>query len=346
MIRSVLLAPLNYDHPQTGQVQAFEGVFGPKRVVTYDYLQAQRRGGNDSKVNFGFYEAAVKHKPDWIWMQLQDTKVLHASTLKRIRKALPEVVITHWTGDARPSISPYLASIGAETDLTLISSIGQIPAYRAAGAKDVRYCQIGLDFAEDVLGEPAWEPPFRVPDVVFCGGYYGATFAEGTADRARAVKALKAAGIDVGVVGTGWPADFPVVGQCTVKQQHHVWRRAKVALSVNHFNSIERYYSDRQLIAMASGVPVVCRHVPGLEREFIDGTHCVFFHNEVALVEDVQRLLADEPMRRRIGAAGRAKVIREHTWHQRVLDLLPEIEALQAARRAPAPPPSIPEAPR
>lgn len=330
MIRRVLLATLNYDHPQCGQIHAFEGIFSKSYVTNFDYLQLERGGMKRDHVNEAFFHNVMEQKPDWIWMQVQDTGVLMAGTLKKIRAALPRTVITHWTGDARPSISPYLASISAETDLTLISSVGQIASYKAAGAKEVRYCQIGLDWEEDVLGEPQWTPPFAVPDVVFCGGYYGKAFPQGTDERTRAVAALQKAGIRVGVVGSGWPKGFPLLGQCTVKQQHHVWKRAKVALSINHFNDIERYYSDRQLIAMASGVPVVCRYVPKLEQEFTDGTHCVFFHDEHGLVQEVSRLLVDEQMCRRIGAAGRAKVIRDHTWFARILNLLPEIEAIQA----------------
>jgi hypothetical protein len=209
--------------------------------------------------------------------------------------------------------------------VTFNSSVGQATLFRQAGASEVQYCQIGVDWEEDVLGLPKWTPPFRVPEVVLCGNYYGKTF-PGTGDREDAVRRLEREGIDVGIVGTGWPKGFPVVGQCGVKQQHHVWKRAKVGLNINHFNAIELYYSDRQLISMASGTPVVCRHVPGLEREFVHGTHCLWYEDPADVVPHVQSLLGSEERRRWLGARGREVVLRGHTWWSRILGVLPTIE--------------------
>jgi spore maturation protein CgeB len=186
-----------------------------------------------------------------------------------------------------------------------------------------------VDWHEDVLALPSWDPPFRVPDVVFCGNYYGSTF-PGTGERASAIRSLWDAGIAVGVVGVGWPSDFPVVGRCGVKQQAHIYRKAKVALSINNFNSIELYYSDRQLIAMASGTPVVCKYVPGLEREFDNGSDCLWFRETPELIAHVKTLLENPEGRRRLGAAGRARIQRSHTWWHRILEVLPIVEHLRA----------------
>jgi glycosyltransferase involved in cell wall biosynthesis len=239
------------------------------------------------------------------------------------------MVVTHWTGDARPSVSPYLASICKATHVTFASSFGGLEQFKAAGARRAEYLQIGLDWAEDVMGEPDWVPPFRVPDVVFVGGYY--SHFPGAAQRVEAVRALQEAGIDVGIVGGAWPAGFPVVGKCEVKQQHHVWKRAKVALNVNNFNNIVGYYSDRQLIAMASGTPVVCYAIPGLGLEFEHGKHMLSYRTNEELVSAVKMLLSDEATARRIGRAGRAEVIKNHTWFNRILQAIPIVEEIQAA---------------
>jgi hypothetical protein len=326
----VLVAPLNYDHEQRGLLQAFRGVFGEGATCTFDYLGLQRRGQSADVINQSFVSTAVAARPEWIWLQLQDTQVISAEAIRAVRTALPRTVITHWTGDCRPSVSAYLGSICRATHLTLVSSVGQLPMFREAGAEAARYLQIGLDWEEDVLGLPDWTPPFRVPDVVFCGNYYDSTFPEGSRERLGAVQALLAAGLDAGVVGSGWPHSVPVVGQCHVKQQHHVWTRARVALSINHFNGIERYYSDRQLIAMASGTPVVCRFVPGLDAEFAIGGSLLAFHDHAEMVAQVRSLLAHPEQASRIGSAGRAAVIRGHTWFHRLLDVMPDVLAVQA----------------
>jgi glycosyltransferase involved in cell wall biosynthesis len=167
-----------------------------------------------------------------------------------------------------------------------------------------------------------------VPDVVFIGTNYKGVF-PGTFEREQAIRALQAAKIDVGVVGNGWDNTWPCIGVCKVKQQHHVWKRAKVALSINNYNNLVRYYSDRQLIAMASGTPVVCYAVPGIGLDFDHGKHCLCYTSPDELVGCVRRLLSDESYRRKVGQEGRSEVIRHHTWFSRVLEAIPVIEAVR-----------------
>lgn len=323
-IRRVLVAPLNYSHRQEGQYQAFREVFGDG-VQEFDYMHYVRQDKSPDKK---LIAAAEKFSPDWIWLQLQNSEAIRPETLAELRRRWPRCLVTHWMGDCRPQVASYLASVCRETHGTLISSVGQIPLYRAVGAPRVTYCQIGLDTAADLDGIPPWDPSFRVPEVVFCGGYYGhvAEFARGTAQRLATLTALTRAGLDVGVVGGGWPSDIRTVGECHVKQQHHVYRRAKVVVAVNHFNDVDRYYSDRLLIAMASGTPVVAWHVPGLEHEFTNMLHLILATSEADFVDRVKWLLAHPAEAAAIGRAGREKAARDHTWTARIRQILPTVE--------------------
>jgi len=321
-LRSVVAALLQYDHPQTGQAHALRALH--RRYEEVDYLRVGKEKGK-GEANRLFVATIGESRPDWVWMQLQDTEVITAASIEQARDASPESVFVHWTGDMRPVVSPYLASVCRATDLTLVSSVGKLDQFRQAGAGRAEYLQIGLDWEQDVLGLPDWAPPFRVPSVVFCGGYYDEQF-PGTVDRRALVLALCDAGVDVGVVGPGWPSAFPVVGACDVKQQYHIYKRAKVALSVNHFNDVEQYYSDRQLIAMASGTPVVCVYVPGLEREFIYGHHCLWYRGTEEAVSHVKRLLGDAGLCRQIGVAARAEVMQHHSWFTRFAQVLAKVE--------------------
>lgn len=324
----ILEATLNYDHPQRGMLRALRAL-STADVASFDYWKKFEQGLGRDVISQEFVELALAERPDWIWLQLQDSNVIQPEALLEIKRQLPGTVLVHWTGDARPAVGDYLSKICRATDLTLTSAGGLIPQFQNVGAKRAEYVQIGLDWEEDVLGEPAWEPPFVVPDVVFCGSNYGSSFPAGTKDRERAIRALQAARIKVGIVGQGWNSGWPVVGTCHVKQQIHVWRRAKVCLNVNHYNDLDRYYSDRQLIAMASGRPVVCHHVPGIEKEFEQGTHCVWYRDEAAMVAQVRRLLADSDAALAMGRAGREIVIREHTWFSRMLHVVTLVEAIK-----------------
>lgn len=326
IIKKVLLATINYDHPQIGMERAFVEVFGRGNAASFDYLEMGRRGLDNGRINAEFRNAVLAYKPDWVWLQLQDTGVIQAGTITDIRRSLPSVVITHWTGDCRDQVSGYLASISKSAHVTFISSVGQLPLFRAAGAASAHYLQIGVDWDEDVMGIPSWTPPFRIPDVVFCANGYGGRY-PGTRERESAVRTLIDARIDIGVIGAGW-SGFPVVGRCEVKQQHHIYKRAKVALNINNFNDIELYYSDRQLIAMASGTPLVCKYIPGLEREFKDDVHCLWFKTPGELVDRVRMLLSDPAKRERIGRAGREEIMKNHSWTSRIRSILPLITRL------------------
>lgn len=330
-IKRVLVLPLNYDHQQNGMIDGFRQVFGPWNVDIFDYLEMGLQGKSDAEVNGNFVARTREWKPDWIWMQLQETNVITADAIRAVKAALPRALITHWTGDYRPVITPYLAGVAKACDMTFVSSKGQLQDFFLAGAHDVNYCQIGVDWTEDVLGWPDWTPPFRVPDVVFIGNYYEAgPWTKGSLERLNAVRALdEAKGIDFGVVGSGWPPGVPVVGTCTVKQQHHVWKRAKVAINVNHANDVECYYSDRLLIAMASGTAVVTKYVPGLETEFVEAENVVWFDEDDELVRHVRYLLANPIEREQIGEAGRHTVMRYHSWFARILEILPTVEGFE-----------------
>lgn len=318
-IQRVLVAPLNYSHRQRGQVESFEYVFGKDNVREFDWYAAHREGKNAGAL---LAAHAATFRPDWIWIQAQGGEGLDPVRVQQIRDIYPTTLITHWMGDCRAAVPEQLAKMCQATHVTLLSNTGQFDMYMRAGAGKVGYVQIGLD-PEDLPGGTTWEPDFTVPDVVFIGNHYGHVeqFGEGTELRLRAIRTLRDRGVDVGVVGSGWPDDIRVVGQCHVKQQTAVYRRAKVALSINHFNNIERYYSDRQLIAMASGIPVVCKRVPGMEMEFDDGINCLMFEGITGMVAMVEELLRDEGYRNRIGKDGQWVATHEHTWIDRIVEL-------------------------
>lgn len=327
MIRKVFLSTINYDHPQKGMHHGFYGLFGRENISEYDYYQRSLSVGNEN-ANREFFEAAVSAAPDWIWLQLQMTKVIRPETITALRERLPKTVISHWMGDCRAAVDPYLANVCKVTHLSLVSNSGQLQMFRDAGAPVALYCQIGVDWEEDVIGVPHWEPPFRVPQVVLLGNHYGGAY-PGTVDREFAMRTLIDAGIDAGVVGDGWEKWANPVGKCHVKQQYHVWTKAKVGLCVNNFNDVELHYSDRQVISMASGTPIVCYEVPGLRREFEDGKECLMYRTGPQLLEAVRKLLSDEAYRVQVGLAGRAKIMKEHTWFSRILGVLPEVERIQ-----------------
>jgi glycosyltransferase involved in cell wall biosynthesis len=329
MIRRVAAVNITINHePERGMICALRDIFGADNVLNVDFMRTAESMSLPT-MNTWVLSQCLTFKPDWVWFQVQDTSMIGSWVIRELRRRLPGCVVSHWMGDARENVCDYLTEICRDTHLTLISSVGQIPMFQQAGASKVEYLQVGLDLPEHAdFSAPPSPVTFQVPDVVFCAKHAGYQF-PGTRDRIEGIQALMQSEIDVGIVGTGWTSGFPVVGSCHRNDQTNVYRHAKVALSINHLNTIERYYSDRQIIAMASGTPVVCKYVPGLEREFTHGVHCLWYDHPDELVGHVKSLLSDPDLRARIGQAGRAEILKSHTWRSRFLSVIPTIEQIQ-----------------
>ena len=244
--------------------------------------------------------------------------------IRRIKRAL---VLTIISGEPTSGFRHVFGSenvreycLGDKRDRGVIKSVVQADIVREAKAfkPDWIWMQV----------QNAWTPSFKVPDVVLCGNYWPDAGFPDYDDRRQAVLALVKAGVDVGVVGRGWPSDVPCVGECPRLHQRAVYRRAKVALNVNNFNGVELYYSRRLLIAMASGIPVVTAYVPSLEKEFGQRKHLLWYKTPDELVAHVKSLLIDDGARSVYASNAGALVRSEHLWRNRVVALLPESEEI------------------
>lgn len=81
---------------------------------------------------------------------------------------------------------------------------------------------------------------------------------------------------------------------------------------------------------MAAGKPVVAPRLPNLQELLTDGIDGLLFpdKNAEALAQTIGRVSADEPLRRRLGAAARAKVEHELNWDRnarKVIDIFERI---------------------
>ena len=327
-IKRALILTIISGEPTSG----FRHVFGSENVREYCLGDKRARGVAKPIIQADIAREAKAFKPDWIWMQVQNYDYANPELIAGLRKASPGCFISTWTGDMRTTVLPNQKALFPIVDMTTVSSLGQIPMFEDAGARNVRYCQNAYD--EDLFPDNAWTPPFRVPDVVLCGNYWKDGGFPDYDDRRQAVLALVEAGVDVGVVGRGWPSDVPCIGECPRLHQRAIYRRAKVALNVNNFNGVELYYSRRLLIAMASGIPVVATYVPGLEKEFDQEENLLWYESLDELVTHVQSFLhrrqAREFYARKAGELVRA----EHLWRNRVVALLPESEAIMNEKGA------------
>lgn len=315
----LLYAPLNEPgSEQIGLERAFQKAF--KDVLIFDYRALGRGGFSHQRITEEFVFKAMVFRPDVIHLQVQDSGQILPHAIEAIRRQVPGVKVTHWNGDVRTDVSVYQRAICRACDLTLIPSVGQIPLFEATGSRRVHYWQVGIDPELDVPTPgaiEAWRRNHGVEKIVFLANHYAGRF-PGSAHRWKLAEAMKDAfRDDFGIYGTNWPPEWKP-RQVRYREQGLVSGGAMVTLGMNHFRGIERYYSDRTALAIASGSCHLLDHVPGIEEEYTPGEQLVTFQTIEEAVEKAQKLIADPGGTTVIGVEGKARALEAHTWDHRV----------------------------
>jgi len=84
----------------------------------------------------------------------------------------------------------------------------------------------------------------------------------------------------------------------------------------------DNYWSNRIYLAVATGIPCVVEHVPGIENHFKPGKEIMVTGNQGHLKETIQFLLNNPDKANMIGKAGRKRVLRDHTYAERIREML------------------------
>ena len=298
---------------QTGTVAAWEqaGV----ELQVYDFHGVWDRTHSKGIVSNEFLSMVQKFQPHLIHMQLQFTGLLDASVLAEARRLCPGVVITNWTGDVRGSAQTNFTGISSVIDYSLISSTGQLDMYKQAGCNNVKYWQIGYDPKNSY---PTYKNTFKY-DVSFLGNNYGHTFPDGhlrvnVADTLRSVF-----GTRFGLYGSGYSPSAPMVDPSNANA---VYNDSVCTLSISNFNGVSHYFSDRLLYCMASGRPTISWHFPGYESYFIEGKEIFIARSTKEIVDIVNYCKANPEIAKQVGMNGYQRVLKEHTFTSRVIELL------------------------
>ncbi len=314
----VLYLPLNTTEiTQTGMYDAFKSAGTDLHIFDYhkDELKKYR---NHQAVSEALVQRALEVKPDLLHMQLQFTNIISPGSIAQIKKRLPNTIITNWTGDVRKYVPRYFVSVGEFVDYNLISSTGQIPLFKAAGCKNVKYWQIGYN---PKLYHPVTNSGFS-HDVVFIGNYFGSMF-PGSAERQSVLVALKNSfGRRFSLVGCGWGGNFGRIKPVRQNRVNSVYSNSFCALSVSNFNNIADYFSDRFLMCLASGRPTIAYVFPNINKYVTDGESALFASTPQQFVQKVKWCLNNRMEANRIGVKGAQVAVSKHTYHCRVVELL------------------------
>lgn len=122
-----------------------------------------------------------------------------------------------------------------------------------------------------------------------------------------------------------WP--FPHHPYLHGRELYDAYCRAKIVLGVNHWD-LNRYYTRRTVYALASGRMYLVRYIPGMEKDFENKRHLVWFHEVEEALDLMKHYLGNEKERLRIGREGRELAVKRFSWaalaleFERVLDKL------------------------
>ena len=235
----------------------------------------------------------------------RDADLVHAHWLPAGAVALTcgkPFVVQLWGTDVELAkrARPLARSVLRRARLVVCASNALAQAARELGAGEVRVIPSGVELPERV-GEPA-EPP----EVLFVGRL--------SAEKGILELVQAADGMKLVVAGDG-PLRERVPGALGFVPHHELgplYERAAVVAVPSHREGFGVACAE----AMAAGRPVVASAVGGLLDLVVDGeTGLLVPPRDVpALRAALERLLADEELRRKLGAAGRERAREHFSW--------------------------------
>ncbi len=208
-------------------------------------------------------------------------------------------------------------------DLCLAYREVNLADYRAAGARRVALLRSGF--------HPLRHRPLAVApaaDVVFVGHCEDD-------DRLDAVDALARSGLRVQIFGTGWErflrgrpgARYLPIQAALGEAYVRAIASAKVALAFLSRRNRDGY-TRRCFEIPAIGTLMLAPRTPELLQLFREDAEAAFFSSPEELVAQARRYCADDPLRARVAAAGRARVLADgHDLVSRARELLRELSA-------------------
>jgi spore maturation protein CgeB len=307
----VLYLPLGQ---QLGMIDAWRNV--GVTLETYDFLGVwESHNKNKDVVARLFLEKVRDFQPNLIHMQLQFTGVIQSHTLEEARKICPGVIMTNWSGDVRDRAIPDFTRIAGALDYSLISSTGQLTMYKNAGCNNIRYWQIGYDPKKNF---PLNYQNFDY-DISFIGNNYGNTFPDSRL-RSGTTSALSSEfGRRFGIFGSGYGSHTRNI---QAEQNNEIYNKSICTLSISNFNDVSHYFSDRLLYCLASGRPTISWYFPGIESYFVEGSEIFIARSAKEVIDAVKYCKAHPEVAAQVGINGHKRVLKEHTFTSRVIELL------------------------
>lgn len=280
-----------------------------------------------TEIGINLLVAAMRARKPQVLIRGVNTKMTRRS-LERVHRASPDTLVMCGDGNYPNSISPYFENHKDLIDVVLLNS--KDPATKE------RYHVKG--YAAETLYDgydPQWfksAPPAPVHfDCFFAGSNrrhkiqmkggiinWKYDFPNGS-DRFEFIGKVNSR---FKLLQHGNKSEWPYIIRPTLYPPRYFWafRKALMVLGYNHYD-LHRYYTRRLFHSGGSGSLLVTRYIPGMEKDFENGKHLVWFKtNEegIGLLHAYKKNVND---RKRIAVTQERHFRERHTWKARLKDV-------------------------
>jgi spore maturation protein CgeB len=238
------------------------------------------------------FSLAREHKSDL--MLITAFKLLDAETIAGLKEILPHAQLVCWYSDMYDGVDPKIEPIARQCDWFLSSGGGDIlQAYKKIGAKHCAFmpnpCDPDIHYSREV--DARWHS-----DLLFTGKF---CHGQGGQDPMRE-QLLKYLIEHKGL--TVWGD----MGKPAIKGNDYIDAicGTDIAISINAFNDVRLYHSDRLIHYLACGAFTLAKRVPDSDLLFENNKHLCYFDSQEQCLELINRFQADTAQRQKIAEAG------------------------------------------
>lgn len=279
-------------HVGLSPVPDFHGV-GLKNACDANNWEYKDIATADQDLNFQIINIANTYKPDLAFIQIQ-SEGLSKEAIEALKAN--NCFCINWSGDIRSRLPDFYFTYAQwGIDLTCFSNMQDVGIMHKCGYES-DYLQIG---ASPEIFNTTGEIN-NCCEIAFCGNTFAQFPLAGM--RKDMVRILKNAyGEKFKAFGSGQPN-----GHHSPNNQYGeaaIYRGAKIGINLSHFDA-GRYTSDRLLKMLMCGTCVLSKWYPQIGEDFIHGEHLLVWKDFDELKQQINVILADPTVGRRIGLAG------------------------------------------
>ena len=310
----------NYGDPVRGEGLEYTHFLPALNALGHDvfFFESFSRAGhaNFASLNRSLLQEVERFQPDVVFTVLMLAEVW-LDTIELIRRTGCKVM--NWSTDDSWKYREFSRLIATDFDLYATTCPDAMGWYKRDGIQNAVLTQWAASSSYLATPRSVRKSGMKV---CFIGSAYG--------NRSTRVDVLRAAGIEVECFGHGWPN-----GSVAADHIPELLRDAEVCLNFSEAGGGSgRQIKARIFEVPAAGGMLLTESAPHLEDYFLPGREIMVFRDDGEMVSMAWDLLNDPQKREAMAQAAHERVIREHTYEQRLRMLLDRLEVqVQAPQR-------------